>query len=64
VIRVEPRDGGIDLSLVGGDGTVHLRPVSPTRLVVREGGDQGDWASSSRNGRLMRYDTLFERVEE
>jgi hypothetical protein len=61
-VRVTPRDGGIDLTLVGEDGSAHLRPASPTRFVVREGDDKGDWAEFFEDGRLMRYDTLFERV--
>jgi CubicO group peptidase (beta-lactamase class C family) len=61
-IRVTPRDGGIELTLAGEDGSAHLRPASPTRFVVREGDDQGDWAEFFEDGRLMRYDTLFERV--
>jgi CubicO group peptidase (beta-lactamase class C family) len=61
-IRVTPRDGGIELSLVDGDCAAHLRPVSPTRFVVREGDEKGDWAEFFEGGRLMRYDTLFERV--
>src|SRR5438105_3715077 len=36
-IQVTPRDGGIELALVGGGGTALVRPVSPTRFVVREG---------------------------
>jgi hypothetical protein len=36
--------------------------VSPTRFVVREGDEKGDWAEFFEGGRLMRYDTLFERV--
>src|SRR5262249_18522228 len=35
-IRVEPRDGGIDLSLVDGGGAAHLRPFSATGFVVRD----------------------------
>jgi CubicO group peptidase (beta-lactamase class C family) len=61
-LRVTPRDGGIELALVGGDETAQLRPASPTRFVVREGGDKGDWAEFFEDGRLMRYGTLFERV--
>jgi hypothetical protein len=61
-IRVTPRDGGIDLALVGGDGSAHLRPVSATRFVVREGEEKGDRAEFFEDGRLMRYDALFERV--
>jgi CubicO group peptidase (beta-lactamase class C family) len=61
-IRVSPRDGGIELSLEGGDGSSHLRPASPSRFVVREGDEKGDWAEFFEDGRLMRYDALFERV--
>jgi D-alanyl-D-alanine carboxypeptidase len=61
-IRVTARDGGIDLALVGGGGTAHLRPASPSRFVVREGDEKGDWAEFFDGGRLMRYDELFERV--
>lgn len=63
-IRVTPRDGGIELSLVSGEGSAHLRPASPTRFVVREGEEKGDWAEFFENGRLMRYDTLFERTPD
>jgi CubicO group peptidase (beta-lactamase class C family) len=59
-IRVAPGDGGIDLS--SDDRTVHFHPVSGTRFVVREGGEKGDWAEFFEDGRLLRYDTLFERV--
>ena len=62
-IGVTPRDGGIDLTLVGGDGSAHLRPASPTRFVVREGDEKGDWAEFFEAGRLLRYGTLLERVE-
>jgi len=62
-VQVTPRNGGIDVTLVGGDGSAHLRPVSPTRFVVREGDEKGDWAEFFEGGRLMRYDTLFERVQ-
>ncbi len=62
-IHVSPRDGGIDLTPVGGDGSAHLRPVSPARFVVREGDEKGDWAEFFEDGRLLRYDTLFERVQ-
>ncbi len=61
-VRVTPQDGGIELTLVGDEGSAHFRPVSPTRFVVREGDDKGDWAEFFEDGRLMRYDTLFERV--
>jgi CubicO group peptidase (beta-lactamase class C family) len=61
-IRVTPRAGGIDLALSGGDGTAHLRPASASRFVVRDGADRGDWAEFFEDGRLLRYDTLFERV--
>jgi CubicO group peptidase (beta-lactamase class C family) len=61
-VLVAPRDGGIELTLVGGDASSHLRPVSPTRYVVREGDGKGDWAEFFEDGRLMRYETLFERV--
>ena len=60
-IQVTPRAGGIELAIVG-EGTAHLRPASATRFVVREGEDKGDWAEFFEGGRLMRYDTLFERV--
>ena len=60
-IQVTPRDGGIELAVVG-EATAHLRPASATRFVVREGEDKGDWAEFFEGGRLMRYDTLFERV--
>ena len=62
-IEVTPRNGGIDLTLVGGDGSAHLRPVSPTRFLVREGDEEGDWAEFFEAGRLLRYGTLLERVE-
>lgn len=62
-IHVSPRDGGIDLTPVGGDGSAHLRPASPARFVVREGDEKGDWAEFFEDGRLLRYDTLFERVQ-
>ena len=61
-LEVTPRDGGVELTLVGGEGRAHLRAVSPSRFVVREGEDKGDWAEFFEGGRLMRYDTLFERV--
>ena len=61
-IAVTPRDGGIDVTLDGGEGTAHLRPASATRFVIREGDEKGDWAEFFEGGRLMRYDTLFERV--
>jgi CubicO group peptidase (beta-lactamase class C family) len=61
-IRVAPSEGGIELTLVGGDQTAHLRPASPTRFVVREGDDKGDWAEFFDGGRVMRYGELFERV--
>ncbi len=62
-IRVTPRDGGIDLAPVDGDGSSHLRPASATRFVVREGPDRGDWAEFFEGGRLLRHDMLFERVQ-
>jgi CubicO group peptidase (beta-lactamase class C family) len=55
-IQVAPREGGIDV------GSVHLRPASPTRFVVRDGDEKGDWAEFFEGGRLMRYDALYERV--
>jgi CubicO group peptidase (beta-lactamase class C family) len=61
-IRVTPREGGIELTLVGQERSAHLRPTSPTRFVVREGEEKGDWAEFFEDGRLMRYETLFERV--
>jgi CubicO group peptidase (beta-lactamase class C family) len=61
-IRVAARDAGIDLALVDGERSSHLRPASPTRFVAREGDEKGDWAEFFQGGRLMRYDTLFERV--
>src|SRR5205807_533969 len=61
-IRVGPRDGGIDLELADLEGSAHLRPASAARFVVREGDDKGNWAEFFEEGRLMRYDTLFERV--
>lgn len=62
-LRVTPRDGGIDLTPVGGNGSSHLRPVSPTRFVVRDGDEKDTWAEFFEDGRLMRYDNvLFERV--
>lgn len=61
-LRVTPRDGGIDLAFVNGGDTAHFRPFSPTRFVVREGEDKGDRAEFFEGGRLLRYDTLFERV--
>ena len=57
-IAVTSREGGIDLAPVG----AHLRPVSATRFVVRDGDDKGDWAEFFEGGRLMRYETLYERV--
>lgn len=60
-IRVSPRDGGLDLD--GDEGSVRLRPVSATRFVVRDGDDKGDWAEFFEDGRLLRYKTLFERVD-
>ena len=40
----------------------NLRPVSPTRFVVRGGAEKGDWVELFENRRLLRYDTLHERV--
>ena len=37
------------------DESAHLRPASPTRFVVREGDDKGDWAEFFDGGRVMRY---------
>jgi len=62
VIAVTPRGGGLDLLLVDDDGLAHFRPVSPTRFVVREGDEKGDWAEFFEDGRLMRYKALLERV--
>jgi hypothetical protein len=59
--RVAVRDGGIDVT-VEGEALVHLRPASSTRFLVREGEEKGSWAEFFEDGRLMRYDTLFERV--
>jgi CubicO group peptidase (beta-lactamase class C family) len=55
-VEVTPCDGGIDVE------SAHFRPAGPTRFVVREGDEKGDWAEFFEGGRLMRYDTLFERV--
>jgi CubicO group peptidase (beta-lactamase class C family) len=55
-VRITPRDGGIDVE------SAHFRPAAPTRFVVRDGDEKGDWAEFFEDGRLMRYDTLFERV--
>ncbi len=62
-VVVEPRDGGIDVSLFGGEESAHFRPASPTRFVVRAGDEKGDWAEFFEDGQLMRYETLLERVE-
>lgn len=61
-VRVSPREGGIDLALVDGDGTAHFRPFSASGFVVREGEEKGDRAEFFEGGRLLRYDTLYERV--
>lgn len=59
-IRVTPRDGGIDLD--GDEVSVHLRPVSATRFVVRDGDQKGEWGEFFEGGQLLRYKKLFERV--
>jgi CubicO group peptidase (beta-lactamase class C family) len=65
IVRVAPHDGGVKVSLVGGDESALLRAVSSMRFVVREGDEKGNWAEFFERGRLMRYgNTLFERVEE
>jgi len=62
-VRVAPRDGGIEASLVGGDESSYLRPASSTRFVVRDGNEKGTWAEFFEDGRLMRYrNILFERA--
>jgi len=58
---VSTRNGGIDVAAEG-EPSLHLRPSGPTRFVVREGDAKGGWAEFFEDGRLLRYDTLLERV--
>jgi len=66
-IVVSVREGGLDFAAEEGDGerhpAVHLRPAGPEWFVVLEGDDRGETADFPRDGRLLRYGWLFERVE-
>jgi len=70
-IAVAVSNGGLDFAVAETDQfsgervehpPIHLRPAGDGRFVVREGEDRGDSAEFLRDGRLLRYSWLFERV--